>query len=241
MCPTSIRGLTLQQQQTHWVPPLTTRGDRWMSTSLPAPDKNKNMSLNGIRSQPWQQQSPPPQVDVKKSPLRSDWHTGRSWLTLSNIAFSPKRRKRKAASPVFLVMHFRLFPLKSTRWKRRSGRNEGGSEDCCCCCWGGGAVTWWGPFKSGEKTCLHTLLSKWETNQTTSEKCQSTGRVSFTSETLCLCTRKARWMASSVLWGMFLLSLSLSLRTDPVHMDINPRLSLAALTSHLSHSSLLFY
>lgn len=99
-----------KQQQTHWVPPLTTRGDRWMSTSLPAPDKNKNMSLNGIRSQPWQQQSPPPQVDVKKSPLRSDWHTGRSWLTLSNIAFSPKRRKRKAASPVFLVMHFRLFP-----------------------------------------------------------------------------------------------------------------------------------
>lgn len=32
-------------------------------------------------------------------------------------------------------------------------------------------------------------------------KCQSTDPVSFTSETSCLCTRKARSMASSALWG----------------------------------------
>lgn len=32
-------------------------------------------------------------------------------------------------------------------------------------------------------------------------KCQSTNPVSFISETSCLCTRKARSMASSALWG----------------------------------------
>lgn len=47
------------------------------------------------------------------------------------------------------------------------------------------------------------MVFKWEiwTNAQVSEKCQSTDPVSFTSETSCLCTRKARSMASSALWG----------------------------------------
>lgn len=56
-------------------------------------NKNKNMSLSGTRSQPWQrqrrqqqQQSPPPEVDVKRSPLRSAWHSGRSWISVKQTA-----------------------------------------------------------------------------------------------------------------------------------------------------------
>ena len=186
-----------------------------MSRSLPAQDKNKNMSLNGIRSQPWQQQSPPPQVDVKKSPLRSDWHTGRSSLNSFKrcpLFFLSKRRKEKQLGQFFSLCTLAFFDLKSTRWRewrwirglllllllRRRSCNVVGS------------------LQSGEKTCPHTLLYKWERNQTTSETCQSTGRVSFTSETLCLCTRKARWTASSVLWGMFLLSASLCALTRSI-------------------------
>lgn len=53
-------------------------------------------------------------------------------------------------------------------------------------------------------------------------KCQSTDPVSFTSETSCLCTRKARSMASSALWGK--LRPSPLSPTGAVHMEEMARL-----------------
>ena len=60
------------------------------------------------------------------------------------------------------------------------------------------------------------------------ETCQSTDPVSSTSETLCLFTRKARWMASSVLWGMFLCAspLILAFKTRTCAVFLMPSLLL---------------
>lgn len=81
----------------------------WLGSAL---NKNKNMSLNGIRSQPWQQQSPPPEVDVKKSSLRSVWHTGRSWISLKN---TPRFPSWEIATSFFFVAALFAFS-QSTCW-----------------------------------------------------------------------------------------------------------------------------
>lgn len=117
------------------------------------------------------------------------WHTGRSWLSAKTQRFSQTR---------LLVFPLALSPYSIDFAERQIWKNDGESDGWCQI---GGAVTCGFVHKWKSKNECETYL-RW--------KCQSTDPVFFTLETLCLCTRKARWMASSVLWGTFLLSISIS-------------------------------
>ena len=180
--------------------------------------KTKNMSSDGIRPQqqqqqqqpPRQQQSPPPEVNVKKSPIGSVWHTGRSWISPKSTAFTQKTKSPAGCfySPLLLALS-RFFPHPLDFTEMQKWKNEGESGRCC---WTGGAVTR-GLLSPEEKSRSvidgkpGRILNASRVKKR-AKGCQSTDPAFFTLETLCLFTRKARWMASSVLWGMFLSSAS---------------------------------
>jgi len=152
------------------------------------PFQNKTMSLNGIRSKPWQLQAPPPEVDEKRSSLGSAGHTGRSWISLKTTSSK------------------QIDTSSSLSWSLASVASltcRAGSAALCVQT----AAEVETRYPGGRLPTKRRRLSKWrhrDACETCTEwTCQSTGPASSTSETSCLCARRARWMASSALWGKF--------------------------------------
>lgn len=147
--------------------------------------KPKNLSLNGICSQPWQRQSPPPE----------------EWMWRLRVSLTYRKKLIKCKNTALFSNSPACFSSCAFTLLDRLCRAADLEEWRRIWCQTGGAVTCGFVHKWKSKNECETYL-RW--------KCQSTDPVFFTLETLCLCTRKARWMASSVLWGTFLLSISIS-------------------------------